>query len=166
MVIRRELLILFAQFWQLCINYSQHIKSIWEHILNGDPETMSKVDYESVQALELACPKISDGDARMINRHAPIGRLLDEQQQDVIKGRLFKIDTLIPTFRSLFEDLNYLELLVNALQKLRRPSKWEHSLRSSLACVNPDAERAWESYSYTRCGITIESIPRPCAIPP
>jgi hypothetical protein len=34
---------------QLFVNYSRHIKSTWEHILNGDLAMMSRMDYSSVQ---------------------------------------------------------------------------------------------------------------------
>lgn len=144
-MVTKSLLVLFAYYEQLLMNYSRHMKSIWEYILNSDPEIMRKMDRSSVQVLELLCPKISDSDARTVNQSL-IGISLNEQQQALVKRRAFEIDTLIPSFRSSFEDLNYLELLVNALKKLHRPKKSEYSFYCSLQCINTNpqaADRAW-----------------------
>lgn len=107
------------------------MKAIWEHILDNDADMISKLDYNSVLSLELTCPRLSDSDAQALkNNH--IGQSLTEQQQGILMTRVLEIDTLIPSFRSLFDDLNYLELLVNAIKKLRRPRKDELSIRESL----------------------------------
>lgn len=100
------------------VNYVRHIKAIWEHILDNDADMISKLDYYSVLSLELTCPRLSDSDAQALkNNH--IGQSLTEQQQGILMTLVLEIDTLIPSFRSLFDDLNYLELLVNAIKKLR-----------------------------------------------
>jgi nicotinamide mononucleotide adenylyltransferase len=126
----------------LIVNYIQHIRAVWEHILNGDSDVISKMDHAAVRALELTCLKISHNDARVIAKHH-ISELLNDRQRDLVRKRVSEVDTLIPSFRSLFEDLNYLELLVNALKKLHRPRKWEGCLRDSLECINENSDRAW-----------------------
>lgn len=65
----------------------------------------------------------------------------------MVRGRVLQIDTLIPTFRSLFKDLNYLEGMVNAIKQLYRPEIKETSLRHSLQCNLKDtreADTAWK----------------------
>ncbi len=106
---------------------------------------MKRMDYDSVRVLELTCPKASASDAQMMNERF-LGRLLSKEQQDNVKGRALKVDTLIPSFYSFFRDLNYLEFLVNAIKKLHRPGRQKCSLRQSLRCVHTNtkqADRAW-----------------------
>ena len=125
------------------------------------------MDYPSVQVLELACPKMSENDARMINQRS-FGTFLNGQQQDSVKERVFEIDTFILSFRSLFEDLNYLELLVNALKKLHRHKKEECSFCRSLNASTPTLEVRighGENSSSTLCAIFTESMLRLSAIP-
>ena len=45
---------------------------------------MNKMDFPSIQVLELACLKISESDARMINQRS-FGTFLNGQQQDSVK---------------------------------------------------------------------------------
>lgn len=83
---------------------------------------MNRIDYGSLQTLELTYPKMSASDAQTISEN-PINRLLSKAEQDVVKRRALEIDTLTLIFRLLFKDLNYLEHLVNAIKKLSRPGK-------------------------------------------
>ena len=125
------------------------------------------MDYPSVQVLELTCPKMSDSNARMINQRS-FGTFLNGRQQDSVKERVFEIDTFIPSFRSLFEDLNYLELLVKALKKLHRPKIGEYSFRRSLNASTSTLEVRighGENCSSTLCAIFTESMLRLSAIP-
>ena len=68
-------------------------------------------------------------------------------------GRVSEVDTLIPTFTSLFNDLNYLEDLVNAIKQLHRPNVREKSLRDSLRHVrkgSSEEDAAWKNlFLYT-----------------
>ena len=106
---------------------------MWEYILNDDPEVMASwMDHKSVQTGELLCPRASEDDGRVVKRSV-IGKCLHKQQRRLLRRRLLQIDTLIPSFRSLFEDLNYLELLVKTLKRLRRPTASERSLGSSFS---------------------------------
>lgn len=75
------------------------------------------MDYNSGGVLELTCLKASASDAKRMNKRF-FSRLLSKEQQDNVKGRALKVDTLIPSFCSFFRDLNYLESLVNAIKKL------------------------------------------------
>lgn len=102
---------------------------------------MGKMDCPSVRVLELACPRMSESEAQTINKSS-IGRSLNEQQRNSVKGRVLEIDTVIPTFGSFLEDLKYLELLVNALKKLHGPKKSESSFRRSLQCIHMDTQAA------------------------
>lgn len=128
------------------------MKIIWEHIFNGDRDIMKRMDYDSTQILELTCPKMSASDARTISQ-TPIGRHLSKEEQYMIRNRSLEIDTLIPTFRSLFKDLNYLEDLVNAIKQLHRPGRKKRSLRKEMRCIHKDsrnADTAWkELFLYT-----------------
>ena len=92
---------------------------------------VDKMDHSSVQIFELSCPRISDANARSLQK-SKIGRFLIEEQQELLKRRILEIDTLIPSFRSLFDDLNYLEVLGNTIKKLHRPKLQEDSLCDSL----------------------------------
>lgn len=123
--------VLSAHCRPLIVNYLRHIKSVWEYIFNGDLNLMKNLDHASLRILELICPKMSVGDAQKLNVN-PIGRHLSKEQQNIVRARVLQIDTLIPTFRSLFSDLNYLEDLVNAIKQLHRPKIRETSLRHSL----------------------------------
>lgn len=98
---------------------------------------MANVDHTFVQIVELLCPCVSADDARIIKKKR-IGKSLNAHQRRQVTRRLLQINTLIPSFRSLFEDLNYLETLVNTLKKLHRPSASEHSLSSSFQALTND----------------------------
>lgn len=87
------------------------------------------MDFNSLKVLELTCPKISTVDAQQVKRD--LTKHLDRDLDEVV-SRVFQIDTLIPTFTSLFNDLNYLEDLVAAIKQLHRPKVGERSLRDSL----------------------------------
>ena len=129
----------------LIVNYLQHVRAIWGYILDDDPHLIENMDYASVQILELTCPSMSESDAEMI-RKSPICGSLSEQQRAEIESRILRIDTLIPSFRSLFEDLKYLEILVNALKRVHKPQRTADTLRSSLLFCTGDvrkADKAW-----------------------
>ena len=104
--------------------------------MNHDSDLFKSMSHDSMQILELTCPKASARDAESLSK----------LQQDLVRRRALEVDTLIPSFRSLFNDINYLELLVNTIKKLHRPQKGESSLLQSLDYNHgfQNADGAWQ----------------------
>lgn len=111
---------------------------------------MNLMDSTSLKSLELTCPKVSTADAQQVRRD--LTNHLNGEVDEVV-GRVSEIDTLIPTFTSLFNDLNYLEDLVNTIKQLHRPNVREKSLRDSLRHIrkgSSEEDAAWKNlFLYT-----------------
>lgn len=86
--------------------------------------------------LKLTCLKASVSDAENIS----------ELQQNLIKRHTLEVNTLISSFCSLFNDINYLELLINTIKKLHHLKKVNSSLHESLNYIHSfqNADRAWK----------------------
>ncbi len=87
----------------LIVNYLQHIRSVWGYILNEDAQLIEKMDHASVRVMELTCPSMSESDTEKISKRLCC-EALSEQQQAELKSRVFRLNTLIPSFGSVFED--------------------------------------------------------------
>ena len=74
-----------------------------DYILDNDADMISKLDFKSVLSLELTCPSLSDGDAQAL-KGTHIGQSLTEKQRGMLMTQTLDIDTLIPSFRSLFDE--------------------------------------------------------------
>lgn len=80
---------------------------------------MSKVDRATVTALELKAPRASTMDAEALRTQVLGGGNLQRfHQRAGILGRLQLIDCLIPSLYTFFEDINYLQVLVDCLKRL------------------------------------------------
>lgn len=84
-----------------------------------------------MRILKLICSKALASDAKNISK----------LQQDLIKRRTLKVNILISSFHSLFDNINYLKLLINTIKKLHRSKKVNLSLRESLNYIH-DSQNA------------------------
>ena len=106
---------------------------------------MSKTDHAFIKTVKLLCPRVSEDDGRMI-KECEISKFLNERQRSLVKSRLLNLNTLIPSIHSLFEDLYYLELLVNALKMLHRLRAADPFCRVSFQFPAADArpsDKTW-----------------------
>lgn len=79
---------------------------------------MSKGDRATVTALELKAPRASTMDATYPGARGEIFNAFSANQRAGIWGRLQLIDCPIPSLYTLFEDINYLLVLVHCLKRL------------------------------------------------
>ncbi|KAH6645569.1 hypothetical protein BKA67DRAFT_117672 [Truncatella angustata] len=131
------------------LSYLGHVRTIWRKILGGSTVAVDKIDTETVQAVELTCPRYSSADRRRLRlllEKGQIFRGLGHQEREGVWGNLMSIDCIVPSLRSFFEDAMYLwpcannirhviglygrsETIYHALQQCFRQEDDEHGSR-------------------------------------
>lgn len=122
---------------QEIIRYLENISQVWNEILNRDTPR-SAVDNQTVQQLELLAPAFSETD-----RDSVISLMSSDKifavvkelgvRQTILKN-LLSIPTMIPSLRTLFENLKYIEPCCKILRQLAAPRK-KYTLRQELYAI-------------------------------
>jgi hypothetical protein len=118
--------------------YLNHIAKAWKRILRcGDTMLPSSaVDAATVQSLELLAPKHSDIDKALVIDLMERGEIFPSQNDRGIRKSLVEnicaFPGVIPSLRTFFETLKYLEPLCEALRRLLG-EQMKRTIRSSLA---------------------------------
>lgn len=125
------------------IRYLNHIKRTWDIILRCGHTTLpySVVDDVTAEKLEGLCPKYSTSDKdyvrELMENHTIFPSVLDESLRQVLLPNIISISTLIPSLRTFFETLKYLEPLCEILKRLIG-NKMKGTIRASLlGCFFP-----------------------------
>lgn len=95
---------------QEMLRYLAHVHKTWRQICGNVP---TKPDVETVSRLELLCPRHASEDAALVSRFMSnrliFGDVDHAGRRTYLLNRLMDVSTLIPTLRTFFENLKYLE---------------------------------------------------------
>ena len=95
---------------------------------------MQHVDEVTVKALELRAPRVCTRDADEVRGQILGGTIFSafgEEDRAGIWARVQAVDDLIPSLDTLFENLNYLNVLTGCITRLVSPSLHEKPALSS-----------------------------------
>ncbi|KAF8246772.1 hypothetical protein K440DRAFT_601988, partial [Wilcoxina mikolae CBS 423.85] len=103
------------------ICYLDRIWKVWAFILNDCIVDMKNTDASTVQYLQGRSPGHSQSDAVLVTDLMGKGKIFGGVQPSSKVGileRLLRVDLLIPSIFTFFEDLKYLEVCASVLQRL------------------------------------------------
>ncbi|KAF4535056.1 uncharacterized protein LTHEOB_12861 [Lasiodiplodia theobromae] len=103
------------------VAYLEHIKAVWSSILGEDREKLRTIDQVTVEALQLKAPGASESDFATLQGQLASGQIfsgLSQTEREMISQRLAKVEGIIPSFVSFFDDLNYHGDVVRCMQRL------------------------------------------------
>ncbi len=107
------------------LNYLRHILAIWNRVLSGAPK--SAVDGPTVRNLELLAPAVSAQDLKIVQDRmaskTAFPTISDQVTRDSIARNLANVSCLIPSLRTFFENLKYLEPCCGILKQLLQPKQ-------------------------------------------
>jgi hypothetical protein len=96
---------------------------------------MMKIDYHSVNKLELLAPGASLTDARTVEGWLASGEVLcgfSAPERHRMWEWLRGYDGIIPSLRSFFQDITYLKACADAVKRLVKPTKNEPTLQKAM----------------------------------
>ena len=100
------------------MNYLRHLRDTWRSILTPG----HLLDAVTAGRLESLCPALSSDDAEhvdgMFAKQSIFPAVTDANERSEIRNRLRSIHSLIPTLRTFFENLKYLEPISAILKNL------------------------------------------------
>ncbi|CAI6337035.1 unnamed protein product [Periconia digitata] len=120
------------------IRYLKHIKWVWDAILSCGNTKLdgSVVNALTVEKLELLCPKYSQSDKKTILQLMEENVLFPSVRDAEVRRKLFmnicSSPVLIPSLRTFFETLKYLEPICEAMKQLIG-KKTRGTIRQNLA---------------------------------
>lgn len=104
------------------LRYLRHISRTWKGILEAARISPDTVDHTTVERLELLAPSISNTDRKLVEEFVRSRQVFETVTSEPARARititLTSIPGLIPSLRSFFENLKYLEPCCNILKKL------------------------------------------------
>ncbi|KAH7065100.1 hypothetical protein B0J12DRAFT_561719 [Macrophomina phaseolina] len=109
------------------LRYLQHVRTVWSSILQCGEDQVSAevVDRLTVERLDLLAPAASERDSKIIENLFRSGEIFGQVSNEAVRGRiksnLSSVQVLIPTLRSFFENLKYLEPCSLILKRLLDP---------------------------------------------
>ena len=107
------------------LNYLRHIHDIWNKLLSGARK--SAVDGPTVRNLELLAPAISAQDLKIVQDRmaskTAFPTISDQVTRTSIVRSLADVSCLIPSLRTFFENLKYLEPCCGILKQLLQPKQ-------------------------------------------
>ncbi|PVH95424.1 hypothetical protein DM02DRAFT_690214, partial [Periconia macrospinosa] len=117
------------------VRYLKYIKHIWDRILGNTELDGSVVNKLTVEKLELLCPKYSQLDRKTISQLMKDNVLFPSVRDAEVRRMLFanicSLPTLIPSLRTFFETLKYLEPICEIMKQLLG-KKTKDTIRKSL----------------------------------
>jgi hypothetical protein len=119
------------------IRYLKHIKKTWDDVLRCGHITLpySVVDAVTVAKLETLCPRHSASDkdyvSAMMQDHVLFSLVEDRSHRRALLENITNAPSLIPSLRTFFETLKYLEPICDTLKQLIG-TKMKGTIRRSL----------------------------------
>ncbi|CZR55714.1 uncharacterized protein PAC_05602 [Phialocephala subalpina] len=130
---------------QEIIRYLKHIKEIWDIITCGIMIIQALVDMQTVEAVQCRAPGVSSEDRDFIIQAMGTGLLFpkvtDQSMRQILLESLLSIECLIPSIKSLHENLKYVDIGAKILKHLVLPSKVRYTLQEDL-------RKCWKSPEY------------------
>lgn len=121
---------------QELLRYLCHVSEVWKKVVGESDVPPEAIDRDTVERLESRAPSASHRDREIIEewiRSGVLFRSVSEQtQRDKLLTAVVAIPGLIPSLRSFFENLKYIEPCCNILKKLL-PAKEGRSIYKSFA---------------------------------
>ncbi|KAF7164507.1 hypothetical protein CNMCM6106_001025 [Aspergillus hiratsukae] len=103
------------------LTYLGHIGDFWSSLVASDPDSMKRIDPDTVDALQLLAPGKSRIDTKMACGLVLGGQAFAEfsdEERRVIWNRLENFDGLVPSLYTFFEDFKYLESCAHCVKRL------------------------------------------------
>ncbi|RHZ60740.1 DUF3723 domain-containing protein [Aspergillus thermomutatus] len=103
------------------LTYLGHIGDFWSSLVASDPDSMKKIDPDTVDALQLLAPGKSRIDTKMARGLVLGGQAFadfSDEERRVIWKRLANFDGLVPSLYTFFEDFKYLESCAHCVKRL------------------------------------------------
>ncbi|KAL5325404.1 hypothetical protein ACEPPN_006529 [Leptodophora sp. 'Broadleaf-Isolate-01'] len=129
---------------ELIMNYLEGMKKFYSDLVEGDEHAMEKIDPATVKAIELRAPRASTRDAKFLSSEIYGGKIFSAfsgPEREEIWRRLQMIEGLVPSLRTFFCDVVYLELLTNSVRRLTQVPKNKsliEALRKRFTGVNQE----------------------------
>ncbi|KAJ8067017.1 hypothetical protein OCU04_004397 [Sclerotinia nivalis] len=102
--------------------YLEHIQSVWEKVTLSDRIIQMATDVETVRLLQLRVPFLSRSDRKFINSEMASGKLFpkitDPKTRKKVLEAILRVDCLIPSLKTMHENLKYLEVGAKILKNL------------------------------------------------
>ena len=102
------------------VRYLSSIKDAWVAIVGGSDDMLRSVDSQTVQALESTSPAFCLNDRRRLGKQMLAGTLFPKiKDPDIRQGiwtRLCDVGSLIPSFRTFFNDMRYLTMVHDVIK--------------------------------------------------
>ncbi|GFF50438.1 hypothetical protein IFM46972_09044 [Aspergillus udagawae] len=103
------------------ITYLGHIGDFWSSLVASDPDSMKRIDPDTVDALQLLAPGKSRIDSKMARGLVLSGQAFaefSEEERRVIWNQLANFNRLVPSLYKFFEDFKYLESCAHCVKRL------------------------------------------------
>lgn len=123
---------------QEVVHYLHHINTFWSTLVDGDRQKLSKIDFHTVEILQLMAPAASKADAKKVQGLIVAGEAFQEFSQDeraAIWTKLSKADacqSIIPSLFTFFRDVSYLKACADGIKQLVFPSKGQATVRAAM----------------------------------
>ncbi|KAF7880469.1 uncharacterized protein EAF02_007315 [Botrytis sinoallii] len=102
--------------------YLGHIRSVWEKVTLSDGKIQRAADVTTVRLLQLRVPFLSRSDGEFVKSEMASGKLfpkiVDPKTRKDILEAILKVDCLIPSLKTMHENLKYLEVGAKVLKTL------------------------------------------------
>lgn len=103
------------------LTYLGHIVDFWSSLVASDPDSIKRIDPDTVDALQLLAPGKSRIDTKIACGLVLGGQAFAEfsdEERRVIWNRLANFDGLVPSLYTFFEDFKYLESCAHCVKRL------------------------------------------------
>ncbi|KAK2051729.1 hypothetical protein LY76DRAFT_465959, partial [Colletotrichum caudatum] len=106
---------------QEILSYLFFIYDTWLQVVGGNEGELEKIDWVTVEEVQLRCPKYSDSDERALYSailRGDIFRNFDPSERLTALDKLCSFDFPIPSLATFFKDFRYLEECGNCIKRL------------------------------------------------
>lgn len=122
--------------------YLRHIRTVWETMTMSNKDIQMMTDIDTVRLLQLRVPSLSRVDQSFIQGAMASGmlfpRIVDPKWREEILGAILSVDCLIPSLKTMHENLKYLEVGAKILKTILISSNprltIHNALRSAWTC--------------------------------
>lgn len=138
----------YPQIWHLpwlmaqeIIHYLQHVKVFWSSLVSGDRDQMAKIDIQTVEVLQLRAPAACSSETRavkgLILSGEAFSRFTETERSNIWERMATReaCDGIIPSLRTFFRDVKYLEACGNGMKQLAECSKGSTTVRAAMKHV-------------------------------
>ncbi|KAK1657636.1 hypothetical protein BDP55DRAFT_511288, partial [Colletotrichum godetiae] len=103
------------------LNYLHFIYDTWLQLAGGNESELEKIDWITVEAVQLRCPRFSASDERALRGVILKGDIFasfGHAERQAVFATLCSFDFPVPSLSTFFKDLGYLERCGNSMKHL------------------------------------------------